>query len=102
MKTLGSLEDFQDFIDTPITFEKGGEEVTALKVVGLYSKRDELDDELKEFKKAAVKHSIYRDLQFALVINKSEPRNNLFSRLPSKILLRISIKTKVLSGSLLI
>jgi len=71
IKTLKSQEEFQEFFDTPITFEKGGEEVTALKVIGLYSKRDELDDELKEFKKAAVKHSIYRDLQFALVTKQN-------------------------------
>jgi len=69
VKTLGSMEEFQDFLDTEISFEKAGEKVIALKAIGIYSKKDELDDELKEFKKAATKHSIYRDLQFALVIN---------------------------------
>ncbi len=68
---MGSIEEFQDFMDTEISFEKAGETVVALKAIGIYSKRDELEDEMKEFKKAAVKHSIYRDLQFALVINLS-------------------------------
>ena len=67
-------------MDTEISFEKAGETVVALKAIGIYSKRDELEDEMKEFKKAAVKHSIYRDLQFALVIN-----SNLIQMLISSI-----------------
>ena len=43
----------------------------AIKVVGVYSKSDELDEELKEFKKLANVNSLSRQLEYALLTKQS-------------------------------
>ena len=54
-------------MENDIIIQKGDHHFPALKIVGIYSKEDDLKDELKEFKSLTDQYSIYQDLQFALV-----------------------------------
>ena len=42
-----------------------------IKIIGVYSKKDELDEELKEFKKSANANSLFRQLEYALLTKQS-------------------------------
>ena len=67
VRVIKEYSEFKEFIDEDISFDHNGQKIIAIKTLAIYSKKDDLQYETKEFKKTASHFSVYHDLQFALV-----------------------------------
>jgi len=70
-KPIKEYSEFKEFLDKEISFEQNGHKVVAIKIIAIFSKKDELQYELKELKKTASHFAVYHDIQFALITKES-------------------------------